>query len=294
MPCSISPERPGPDHLQTAPESGEMHLEIALVSVVIPCYRSAGTIRRAVESVYRQTLRPGEVILIDDASPDSTNQVLEELKASYPDNWIKIIRLAENCGPSCARNTGWDVAQYPYIAFLDSDDSWHPGKIEKQYSWMITRPEVALTGHDCKVISTANPPDFRVDGSSVNRIGKYALLLSNRFATSSVMLRRDIPFRFVTGQYYAEDYILWCRILLAGLPVYKFRCSLAYSYKPAFGNGGLSANLWRMEVCELKNYVALYRDGSYSFPLLVILLSFSWMKHLRRFMLTQIRYKKPW
>lgn len=119
------------------------------VSVVIPCYRCSDVIERAVTSVWEQTLRPAEVILVDDCSGDGTVDTLYALQKKFPPNWIKVIELEQNSGPGEARNAGWAAASHSYVAFLDADDSWHPQKIEIQYSWMIEHPDVVLTGHEC-------------------------------------------------------------------------------------------------------------------------------------------------
>ncbi|MHB1099234.1 MAG: glycosyltransferase family 2 protein, partial [Burkholderiales bacterium] len=113
-----------------------MSLAKVPVSVIIPCYRCAETIARAVDSVLKQTLPPEEILLVEDCSGDDGNTlaVLHSLQQNNP--FIRVIPLAKNGGPAAARNAGWDAAKQPYIAFLDADDAWHPKKLEIQYSWM--------------------------------------------------------------------------------------------------------------------------------------------------------------
>src|SRR5438309_8195778 len=110
-------------------------LRTAPVSVIIPCYRCAATIERAMLSVAEQSVRPAEAILIDDASGDNTFAVMEKIRNKYGD-WIRIVALPMNQGAAAARNAGWHAATQPYIAFLDADDAWHPRKIEIQYGYM--------------------------------------------------------------------------------------------------------------------------------------------------------------
>ena len=81
----------------------------AAVSVVIPCFRCAATVGRAVESVASQTLRPAEVVLVDDCSTDDTGLELGRLQRHYGAAWIKILKLARNVGPGGARNAGGDL-----------------------------------------------------------------------------------------------------------------------------------------------------------------------------------------
>lgn len=103
-----------------------------LVSVIIPTYNRERTIERAVDSVLAQSWKYIELIVVDDGSLDQTVAVL----ARYGDR-IRVIRQ-ENQGPSAARNTGIKAARGEIIAFLDSDDSWLPAKIERQAK-LLTR-----------------------------------------------------------------------------------------------------------------------------------------------------------
>src|SRR5699024_8519197 len=100
----------------------------APVSVIIPCYRCADVISRAIESLSGQSWLPKEVILIDDASDDNTLEALHKLQTEHKAGWIRVHSMSKNGGPGVARNMGWDLAAENYIAFLDSDDIWHPRK----------------------------------------------------------------------------------------------------------------------------------------------------------------------
>ena len=99
------------------------------VSVIIPTYNRAHLIGRAIQSVLNQTYQDFEIIVVDDASTDNA----EEIVNSFDDKRIRYIRLKENSGTSAApRNTAIRIARGKYIAFLDSDDEWLPEKLEKQ------------------------------------------------------------------------------------------------------------------------------------------------------------------
>lgn len=104
------------------------------VSVVIPTYNRANIITKAIDSALNQTLSNIEVIVVDDASVDETSSVLE----SYS-NQIQHYRHDTNKGGSAARNTGIEAASGDYIAFLDSDDTWDPTKLEKQVELLERR-----------------------------------------------------------------------------------------------------------------------------------------------------------
>jgi glycosyltransferase involved in cell wall biosynthesis len=99
------------------------------VSVIIPTYNRAHLIRRAVQSVLNQTYKDFELIVVDDASTDNTEEVLK----GFNDDRLMYIRLSKNSGSSAGpRNTAIKIARGEYIAFQDSDDEWLPEKLEKQ------------------------------------------------------------------------------------------------------------------------------------------------------------------
>lgn len=101
-----------------------------LVSVVIPAYNRVETIRMSVDSVLQQTYRPIEVIVVDDGSTDGTSEVL----CDYGEKILVVRRM--NGGPSAARNSGVAVSTGEIVAFLDSDDTWEPAKLERQVRLM--------------------------------------------------------------------------------------------------------------------------------------------------------------
>lgn len=100
-----------------------------LVSVVIPYFNRAHTIRRALDSVMVQAYSPFEVVIVDDASSDSLEDALQDFRE---DPRIRTIRHEINKGVSAARNTGISNSRGDYVAFLDSDDYWLPAKLERQ------------------------------------------------------------------------------------------------------------------------------------------------------------------
>lgn len=254
---------------------------VAGVSVVIPCYRCADTIKRAVKSVAEQTLKPFEVILVEDCSGDDTLDKLYELQEVYGSEWIKVCPLKENSGPGIARNKGWDMSSQDYIAFLDSDDSWHPKKIEIQYSWMIENLNFVLTGHNDEIVA-GDVVETEFEYSSFYEVSKWQLLTSNRFSTPTVMVKRTLSERFPEGQRYSEDYNLWLRIIYSGKACARSDAKLAYLYKASYGESGLSSNLYQMEVGELSNYKFLYKNKSIGLLRYLFITSFSFAKYLKR------------
>lgn len=260
------------------------------VSVIIPCYCCADTIERAVDSVLAQTCLPAELWLVDDASNDNgmTHAALDVLRNRYGDLLrFEVISLSSNGGPSAARNAAWDRATQPLLAFLDADDVWHPGKLEIQYGWMADHPSAVLTAH--AVSRFGDKVDFHLPSASeiaeyqdVWQVSPHRLLRSNCVPTRSVMVRREIPYRFEPAKRHSEDYLLWLQIVFDGHPVWRLELPLAGSFKAPYGEAGLTADLWKMEKGELDTYLRLYRQGRIKRVLLYGVSFFSLAKFARR------------
>ncbi len=100
------------------------------VSVIMPAYNSGKYIGQAIDSVIAQTYPNWELLIVDDASSDSTFRLLEQKKAAEPR--IKIFQHSTNLGTQYARNKAIEMATGRFIAFLDADDLWLPEKLEIQ------------------------------------------------------------------------------------------------------------------------------------------------------------------
>ena len=111
------------------------------VSVIIPTYNRELVIRRAVDSVLKQSFKNFELIIIDDGSTDSTPSILENYKKK--DERIAVY-VQKNRGVSSARNLGIDKAKGKWVAFLDSDDEWLEDKLEKQINFAKNNPTIPL------------------------------------------------------------------------------------------------------------------------------------------------------
>jgi glycosyltransferase involved in cell wall biosynthesis len=264
-------------------------MDAAPVSAVVPCYRCAGTIGRAVGSIAAQTRLPAEVILVDDGSRDGTLERLHALAASYAPGWIRVVALSENRGAADARNTGWADATQPYLAFLDADDTWHARKIELQYGFMKEHPEVALCGHGYETVSAPETPYADCSNAAPRPLSRLSLLLSNRLITPSVMLKRDLPHRFRSGRRHVDDHLLWLQIQGSGSPVVMLSAPLARVYKAMYGARGLSSQLWAMEKAELENYWILNGEGAIGYAATLALSAYSLAKFLRRAALVALR-----
>ncbi|MFN0196779.1 MAG: glycosyltransferase family 2 protein [Planctomycetaceae bacterium] len=193
------------------------------VSVIIPTFNRAHFICETIESVYSQTFQDFEIIVVDDASTDNTEELL---RANYGDR-IKYIKQ-KNAGPGIARNCGILASQGEFIAFLDSDDLWYTDKLEMQVRIMTSQPDVGFVFTDCiRGPNKIEPkPQYGYYSDIEFEFCDFfsVMLRCNPVPTSSVLLRRGIIATaglFDPTLRFSEDYDLWLRIAHV-TKVYRF------------------------------------------------------------------------
>jgi glycosyltransferase involved in cell wall biosynthesis len=200
------------------------------VSVIIPAYKAAGTINRAIESVFGQTREPAEVLIVDDGSPDGAD--LSAALIRYGER-VNLLRKP-NGGAASARNHAIKRARGSVIGFLDADDYWEPHKLERQLELLDRHPEVGLTAsrwYTEEPGERRTPPTDAID-DVVDRAwapdGPDVFRVACQVSTTTVLVRRDVlgRHRFPTDLTTAEDRDLWCR-LVATAPVYLSSAPLA-------------------------------------------------------------------
>ncbi len=178
------------------------------VSVIIPTYNRERFVTKAVDSIFKQTYRKFEVIVVDDGSTDNT----QELLAGYGEDIVCVRQ--KNRGPAAARNTGIKTARHDLIAFLDSDDWFDEKKLEIQTRAMGREP--------CFLISHTQEIWYR-QGRLLNQKKKHHKSSGNIFARclelcavgmSTIMVRKELFDRiglFDENFRCCEDYDLWLR-----------------------------------------------------------------------------------
>jgi glycosyltransferase involved in cell wall biosynthesis len=269
---------------------------MSTVSVIVPCFNSARTIERALVSVHAQTLAPMEVLAVDDASNDDSVAVIEGLIWRLAPLNIKLIKLDYNQGAAVARNTGWDKARGDLIAFLDSDDSWHPRKLELQSNWMAKNPHIQVCGHGYDVAEDTGIT--KPEWPAIDDFGKAVhysfedFLVRNRLSTPTVMLRASVHERFPTNKRFCEDYDLWLQLCHNYGPCAWSETKLTRLHKQPWGISGLSGQLSAMHAAEKQCYEDCHQRKWISTPKLLLLKTLSTAKHLRR-LLKKFLSKKP-
>lgn len=254
------------------------------VTVIIPCFNSQRYIERAVKSVINQTCTPGKIILIDDDSSDKTYDVLLQIQRRYPLVNIEVLKNLKNSGPGFTRNIGWELSETDWIAFLDSDDAWHPNKLEYQIRVLNENPDLSLICTQTSFAISIETQDLKESIFPLTTLTFKHLLFKNSIPTRSVMLRREIPLRFPPGL--SEDFALWLQALHMGMAFSKIEYPLTYYFRREFSPGGVSAALVKHEWYELRRLFKYLPSK----PILVTLaLFFSILKFFRRIFLRALR-----
>lgn len=237
-------------------EGGGMTRREWRVSVIVPTFNRRDLLGRALGSVFAQTAPPAEVIVVDDGSTDGTESFLR-------DRFPEAIYLRQpNQGVSSARNSGIRWSGGDWVAFLDSDDRWLPGKLEVQYQRLRAQP-------DMKVCHTEEL--WIRNGRQVNPARKHLkqggwifhrCLPLCAMSPSSILIHRSVFDRVGLFDEYlpaCEDYDLWLRIA-ARFPVLFVEEPLIVKY------GGhpdqLSRKYWGMDRFRIRALEKLLEAGN--------------------------------
>lgn len=143
------------------------------VSVIIPAYNRRSTLAASIRSAAAQTHQPIEIVVVDDASTDDTHEELLRLTEESANVSLVYERHTKNLGGGAARNTGVRHARGDIVAFLDSDDTWEPNKLERQLA----------------VLASAESPDRTIVYSQVSlhvRGRRHVLPAQGKAASTSV------------------------------------------------------------------------------------------------------------
>ena len=177
------------------------------VSIIMPAYNAGATIGESIQSVLAQTYTQWELVVIDDCSTDNTAQIVSDYSKRYPN--IRLLQQPHNAGVSAARNRGIDNSVGEYLAFLDSDDLWHPDKLAKQ---LATPADLSYTATAYLRQDGLHSPYVLPAKTTTRR----DLLRQNAMSCSSVMVKRTLlgEHRFTqTAKPLHEDYVLWLTLL---------------------------------------------------------------------------------
>ncbi len=238
-----------------------------IVSIVTPARDAARFLPETIRSVRDQTEPRWELLVVDDASRDSTPEIVAELAREDPR--VRLLRLPENRGAAAARNAGMDAAQGRYVAFLDSDDLWLPEKLEVQIEFM-ERTGAVFTFAEYRMIDE----DGRILGRPVRvppAIDYRGLLKNTVIGCLTVMLSREtLDGTRMPDLGRHEDLATWFAILKRGVTAHGIPRDLA-RYRIVRGSRSrdklsTAAHLWKVyrRVERLPVHDALWCFGHYA------------------------------
>jgi glycosyltransferase involved in cell wall biosynthesis len=189
-------------------------MESALVSVVIPAYKQAEFVGEAIQSVLDQRYSNLEAIVVNDASPDHTSEVVRK----FWDPRLKYIIHETNQGLPAARNTGMRASRGEIIAFLDADDFFHADKLQTHVQFLQEHCDVGVS-YNARFELNHSSTRIRELWRPPLTVGLLDLVRGFPFAPSDMVLRRDWAFKaglFDLSKGSAEDTDFPCRLALAG------------------------------------------------------------------------------
>lgn len=180
-----------------------------LVSIIMPSYNSEKYIEATLNSVRKQTYQNWEVILVDDCSSDNTLKIVESY--AYMDSRIKYYKLEKNSGAAVARNASIELANGEFFAFLDSDDLWHPEKLEKQIKFMVDNNYYFT----CTSYSKVDEKGSMLEGGRRAKLkSDYNGVLKNCPGNSTVIYNaKKIGKVKIPDIKKRNDYVMWLKII---------------------------------------------------------------------------------
>lgn len=184
-----------------------------IISIIMPCYNGADYLKHSIASVYAQTFKNFELIVVNDGSSDDSPTLLTELARAH--STLHVIHQS-NRGEGAARNSGLKLARGEFIAFLDADDSWHPDFLSSLYQALQEKPNAMIaycgwqnTGLSPNRCKPHIPPDYETFDKA------ETFLRSCPWPVHGVLTRRSTIMNvdgFNESWAFCVDYDLWLRI----------------------------------------------------------------------------------
>jgi glycosyltransferase involved in cell wall biosynthesis len=194
------------------------------ITAVVPAYQAEAFLAETLATVASQSEVPFELIVVDDGSTDGTCDVVESFTKAHLQIPVRLLRQPHR-GPGATRNAGVWAARSEWIAFLDSDDLWHPEKLARLADAIRSNPTANLYCHN-EIARGLDGSEQEVDYSVGFRHDKPVstqLYRRNYFSTSAVICRRELVLRwggFDETLTSAQDYELWLRMSPDLVPIF--------------------------------------------------------------------------
>lgn len=238
------------------------------VSVITPVYNVEKYIDKTLESIFAQTYKDIEIVLVDDCSKDNSAQIIARYKEKHPE--IIYFLQPKNMGAGAARNKALELASGQYVAFLDSDDLWLPKKAEKQIKLMKEKK----SPFSYAAIEMMDEEGKTIKGKrNLKETCDYKYLLHNTIiATSSVIVDRSMlgDFRMPLRRG-GQDYATWLSLLRNGAVACGINETLV---RYRVGSNSLSSNkfksikqVWEIQTQDehINKIAAAFHVGCFGF-----------------------------
>ena len=174
------------------------------ISIIMPAYNAKKYVAEAINSILAQTFTDFEFIIINDASADSTKNIIE----SFQDPRIKLINNEQNQGVAKSLNIGISAAKGKYIARMDADDISLPQRFQTQFDFMEQNPDIDICGSWMETFGNEERVvNFPLSHSDIRDTAFFSPPLPHPTA----IFKRDLSLQYSSEFPRAEDYDLWCK-----------------------------------------------------------------------------------
>lgn len=222
-----------------------------LVSIITPAYNAEQYLSITIESILSQTYQNWELLISNDCSTDNTKKIAESY--ADKDNRIKVINAQRNGGVSAARNIAMEHATGKYIAFVDSDDLWHPEKLEKQISFM-KKNNYAFTYTSYQMIDKTGQKLNRYIYSA-DKMQHTDVIKNTLIGCLTVIVDREIVGDFTMPLIpHTEDTMAWYEILRRGFTAYGMPEVLSYYRVSTTSMTSNKAKMVKLQWNTYRNY----------------------------------------
>lgn len=237
-----------------------------LVSIIMPSYNTGKYICDSIDSVIAQTYTNWELIIIDDCSPDNSNEIIE----SYKEPRIRLLKNERNSGAAISRNYGLREAKGRYIAFIDSDDTWVKDKLEKQIKF-IKENEYAFVYADYRIC--LNGVWENVIRTAPNKINKRKIYNYCYFSTITVMYDVEkVGLIQIEDLKKNNDYAMWIQALSK---VDAFRQPECLSYYIKHDDSVSGGSKWKL----IKYHYIMWNRGLHKSKIISVVLTINNLFH---------------
>ena len=223
-------------------------------SIIIPIYNAANTLSATLESISAQTYPCIEVICINDGSTDRSEKIVSQWKDKKPEIDLTLLNQ-ENRGLGNARNRGIKKAKHPWVAFLDADDIWLPGKLSEVANY-LSKNQADVIYHGFITFGgkrTRTRSIFPIHSIEDLLIKGNPIIPSATAVRTALLL--EFPFAEDQNIHGAEDFDLWLRLLHAGKTFKLLRAHLT-QYRET---GGMSSRISE-HLRHVMNVIAKYHE----------------------------------